>query len=425
MPDNLQEENLKLKRAVNELQILNEISAAISAFLGSEEVNHLIVQKCMKYFEAEQGAIWRLKEEEQNISPETFVREMDMEYNGLPFKIGASLAGWILKHRRPLLVNNLAEDKFFSKLTDEYSRIHCFAAVPLTIKNRIIGILSLFNKKTEEGFTRDDIRMLSIVALQSAQVIENARLYDEEKKLRELEDDQKAARHIQQTLLPDKNPSLENYDITGISNPAKMVGGDYYDYIELKQDKWGIAVADVSGKGTPAALLMASLQTCLTEQAGLNMSVSETIDKVNQVFSRFLKSKRFITMIYGLLDLKKNTFTYVNAGHNYPLIITRDGNVRQIEGSDLILGISREAIYQERELSLQKGEILLIYTDGITEATNSVGEMYGEQRLEFLLKDSQFLSAAELKKRILDSVQKFQGDAIQSDDITVVVIKHI
>ncbi|MFZ5981467.1 MAG: PP2C family protein-serine/threonine phosphatase, partial [Candidatus Zixiibacteriota bacterium] len=414
---------LKLQRAVNELKILNEISTAISATLGVEEITHLIVQKCMKHLEAEQGALWLLDQENQGMA-RTFIRVMDREFDGLPFKIGVSLAGWVTKHRQPLIIDDFTSNKTFTGLAEEYRSIRGLIAVPLTIKNRIIGILCLFNKKGNGCFTVDDARLLSIVAIQSAQTIENARLYEEEFKLRELENDLKVARHIQKTLLPNKEPNLEKYDIAGLSVPARMVGGDYYDYIEINDRQMGLTIADVSGKGTAAALLMASLQTCIRGQTGLNQSARETIAKVNQMSFKFLETGRFVTLIYGLLDMNRAVLTYINAGHNYPILVKENGDVSLIEGSDLILGIDPLAVFEEKVININPGDVILLYTDGVTEATDARGVMYGERRLSELLSACRHASAFDISQKILNEVQTYQGMTGQTDDITLIVIKH-
>lgn len=425
MAEDLKQENLKLQRAVNELRLLNEISTAISATLGVEEITHLIVQKCMKHLESEQGAIWLLDEKDNRITPKTFIRIMDREFKGMPYKIGVSLAGWITKNQQPLLVNNLQSDDRFSYLAEEYNGIRSLVAIPLTLKNRIIGLLCLFNKKLEGYFTGEDVRLLSIVAIQSAQVIENARLYDEEMKLRELENDLKVAQHIQRALLPDKVPSIENLDIAGFSLPARMVGGDYFDYIEINKDKLGLAIADVSGKGTSAALLMASLQTCLRGQSVINKNVRETISKINQMFYKFLEAGKFITLIYGILDLHEFSLSYINAGHNYPILVRKDGTALFVEGSDIILGINQQSEFEEKNLTLNPGEMILLYTDGITEATNLKGEFYGEERLINLMKVNYSLSATLLSQKILESVRLFKNGTEQDDDITLMIVKRL
>jgi len=170
--------------------------------------------------------------------------------------------------------------------------------VPLKVKDRMIGLISLFNKK-KEAFTPSDQRLLSIIAMQSAQVIERARLYEEEKKLQQMEEELKTARNIQRALLPKENPSLSDIDIAGLTLASREVGGDYYDFIDVDQNHWGIAIADVAGKGMPAALLMANVQATLRAEALAHQSPSECVAKSNSLLCRRVDVGKFVTLFYG------------------------------------------------------------------------------------------------------------------------------
>jgi sigma-B regulation protein RsbU (phosphoserine phosphatase) len=423
MVEKLDEEKERLKRAVKELSILNEIGAAISSTMGVDKMTELILKKCIQHIGAEQGAIW-LVEQKPEVDPlKTFMRVSDPIISGLPYRLGMNLVGWMLKNQKPLLINDLTKDERFKVIQKESANIRSLLAVPLTIKNKMIGILCLFNKKDNSDFTPEDQRLLAIIAIQSAQTIENARLYEEERKLLVLEEDLKTARHIQQSLLPKENPRLAGIDIAGLSIPAKQVGGDYYDFIPIDDDHLGIAIADVSGKGTPAALLMANLQACLRGQAVINRSVKDTVTKANFMLSRFMDMGKFITLFYGILNVKNKAFTYTNAGHNFPFLLDRDGNLKTLEKGGTILGVFDSTVYEEETVQLKPGDLLLLYTDGITEATNEKEEMFEEERLLKLLKDNQSLSAQPFSQKIVDEVLLFCGTTPQSDDITLVLVK--
>ncbi len=417
------DEHLELKRAVAELKILNEVSVAISGAIGVDAVTNLIVKKCVEHTGAEQGAIWLLDRMDKTAAPKTFLRVMDSDPTSIPFKVGASLTGWVTKNREPLIVNDVASDRRFVDLAGDYSGLHCLLAVPLQLKDTLVGVLCLLNKAGGQGFSSDDARLLTIVATQSAQTIENARLYDDERRLRSLEEDLRTARLIQYSLLPRENPQANHFDIAGLYEPAQMIGGDYFDFIPIDKDHLGIAIADVSGKGTSAALLMANLQSCLRGQAILNQSPKETINNINFILSRFLISGRFITLIYGVLDVRRSIFTYVNAGHCYPFL-TAKGRIVELEAGGIILGFSSDSKYSETEVPLQAGESILLYTDGITEAANASGELYGESRLLNLVRANRTLSSAELVRLIKDSVVCFQEEEPQSDDITLVALRN-
>ena len=423
MKDRLDEENLKLKRAVKELSILNEIGAAISSTIGVNKVTELIMKKCIMHIGTEQGTIW-LMSKEQEVNPlKTFVRVTDATIAGLPYRLGVNLVGWMLKNQKPLLSNNLGSDERFKGIDKESAQIRSLLAVPLTLKNKIIGIICLFNKKDNLEFTPDDQRLLSIIAIQSAQTIENARLYEEERKLLVLEEDLRTARSIQQSLLPKGNPKIPGIELVGLSMPAKEVGGDYYDFIPIDETHWGIAIADVSGKGTPAALLMSNLQACLRGQAVINQSVKDTVIKANLMLSRFMDPGKFITLFYGILNLEKKTFTYTNAGHNFPFLLDNEGKVKTLEKGGMVLGILKDAPYEEETVQLEPASLLLLFTDGITEAVNAEEEMFEEERLLAILKNNSSLSAQQLSDKIVGNVLEFCGTAPQADDITLVLMK--
>ncbi|TFH58907.1 MAG: GAF domain-containing protein, partial [Candidatus Zixiibacteriota bacterium] len=183
MMDEIREENRKLKRAIAELRILNEVSVAISGAVGVDTVTNLIVKKCVEHAGAEQGAIWLLDRLDKTAAPKTFLRIMDSDATSIPFRIGASLMGWVIKNRNPLIVNDVIGDKRFVDLACEYSDLHSLMAVPLRLKDSLIGVICLLNKTGGQEFTSDDARLLTIVASQSAQTIENARLSDDERQL--------------------------------------------------------------------------------------------------------------------------------------------------------------------------------------------------------------------------------------------------
>ncbi|MDP2961080.1 MAG: SpoIIE family protein phosphatase [candidate division Zixibacteria bacterium] len=423
MVEGLNDEIQKLRRAVEELSILNEISVAISSTMGVEKMTELILKRSTKHIRAEQGAICLVSGKNETAPLKTYVRTLNSTFHGVPYHFGMSLTGWMLKNQKPLLINDLSKDERFIGIEKESTEIKSLLAVPLKLKNKMIGVLCLFNKKDNSDFTQDDLKLLSIIGIQSVQTLENARLYEEERKLIALEEDLRTARFIQQSLLPKSNPIIEGIEIFGLSISARQVGGDYYDFIQIDDSHLGIAIADVSGKGTSAALLMANLQASLRGQALINRSVKDTVTKTNFMLSKFMDMGKFITLFYGILDLQAKTFTYTNAGHNFPFLLDRVGNLKNLEKGGIILGISDNSVYEEDTVQLKSGDLILLYTDGITEATNEKEEMFEEERLLRLLKDNQEISAQNLSQKIVDDVLSFQGTQPQGDDITLVLVK--
>jgi len=421
MKKDLEQENLELRRAVEELSVLNEISTAIGSSMKVEEITKLIISKCIKKIGVEQGAVTLLKDDQANPF-KTFVRVIDKSMEDVPYRLGVSLVGWMFKNQKPLLINDIVADQRFAGINLETAKIKSVLSVPLKAKNKLIGLLSLFNKKGQD-FSAEDLRLLSIIAMQSAQTIENARLYEEERKLLALEEDLRTAKNIQASLLPKENPQIPGIDIVGAYLPAREVGGDYFDFIPIDDRRFGIAIADVSGKGTSAALLMANLQASLRGQALVNQSVKDTVTKINFMLSRFIDRGKFITLFYGILDVKDRIFTYSNAGHDFPFLFTKDGDLRTLEKGGIILGMFENSAYEEETIQLKPGDSMLLYTDGITEATNEKDEMFEKARLLKLLKDNQDISARELSQKIIDDVLTFQGASVQGDDITLVIVR--
>jgi sigma-B regulation protein RsbU (phosphoserine phosphatase) len=295
-------------------------------------------------------------------------------------------------------------------------------SVPLELKGRLIGIINLFNK-VRGDFTSEDARLVAIIGAQCSQVIENARLYAEEVKLRRLEEDLRHANAIQQLLLPSDPPDVPGLNLAGVSHPARDVGGDYYDFIELGNNRWGIAVGDVSGKGMPAALTMANLQASVRGFANSSVSAAECVSGVNRLLCSSTNSKTFVTLFYAIYDSEKRAFTYCNAGHNPPFHFLPDGTMKELEVGGLLAGAFEFSDYDEETITLGQSECIMLFTDGVTEAANPDDDQFGEERLEASLRNHLGQEAPALIERVLDDVLKFQGTAPVADDITLVCLR--
>ena len=244
-----------------------------------------------------------------------------------------------------------------------------------------------------------------------------------------LESELDTARKIQEKLLPHKMPQFPGFEIAGTSIPSKQVGGDYFDFLDLGKGKLGIAIADVSGKGIPAALLMANLQASLHAQTLEIENVSEVSIRINNLLVRSTDANMFVTFFYGLLDRYQSTFISTNAGHNPPILLRTDKNIERLEEGGLVLGFLPDQKYEQQITTLKRGDILVLYTDGITEARTpdeeTVGEkLFGEDRLVQVIMDNASLSAREIQAAILQAVSTHTKNTPQGDDITLVVIKR-
>jgi len=427
----LEEENRRLKAAVEELSILNDIATAITSTQSLEQIIELIVKKCVKYLKVEQGAVMLLDEKDQQNPFHTMIRKQDSISNLLPYRLDAQLTGWMLKNKNPLMINNFESDtrfNFVSKqnqsLTDKNFPVKSLLSVPMLLKGKMIGLLTVFNKHTPAGFTNDDRRLLGIIAAQSAQVVENARLYHEEQAFIHLQEEMKLAYEIQVDLLPKSQPEIKGYQIAGKSVPAKEVGGDYYDFISVDDKHFAFCLGDISGKGIPAALLMANLQATLRGQTSFGKLCKDCIFFTNNMLFHSTAPSKFATLFYGILNPETNQITYCNAGHNNPYLIEADGKMRKLNIGGIIVGIMADAQYDESTIDINPGEFLVLFSDGITEAVNNAEEEFGDKRLTDIVLNNRTESVERIIDIIFREVKLFTGSPPQMDDMTVVIIKR-
>lgn len=415
----------KLKLAVKELSVLNDISTAVSTTYDLDRVIEIIVHECVNHLNVEQGAIMLLVQNETDDKFHTIIREVETETDIIPYHFGVQLSGWMVKNQKPLLINDIHRDDRFTHLSDDEFPIKSILSAPLKTKGRLIGVLNVFNKISKDGFTLNDQRILSIIASQSAQVVENARLYDEEQSLKTIEEELKIANDIQTRLLPKTNPQINGFDIAGKSVPAKEVGGDYYDFLSINQNNTVICLGDISGKGMPAALLAANLQATLRGLAQFSSSASECLNRANELLYRCTDKQMHATLFYGILNSSKNIFHFSNAGHNPPMLINSVKKVIRLTKGGTVLGFMEDFQFEEDFINLKKDDTIIIYSDGITEALNEKDEEFGEEKLLALLKKNHKATAEVLIEKVFEAVKIFVQDVKQSDDITIVVIKKV
>jgi len=420
--DALREENDQLKRAVEELSILNDLSRAIGASVDSQDIIRKIVDRSMRAVQAEQTVV-TLVDRNANEPMKTLVRAMTSSSEHPHYHLNENLLGWMHLYKKPLLSNSPDGDERFRGLKWDET-INSILCVPLMVKSELIGVVTSYNKKDPNGFTQEDQRLLAIIAGQSAQIIENARLYEEEKAYATMQEQVRLAAQIQVDLLPSTPPQLPGYDLAARSIAAQGVGGDYYDYIRVRDDRFAICLGDVSGKGLPASLLMANLQATLRGQAVLDAPVRETISRSNRLIYESTDPERFATLFYGLLDLSSNRLGFCNAGHENPILLTNNATVDRLETGGMALGVLEEFPYEEDGVPLHPGDVLVVFSDGIPDATNEFDHPFGEARLLELIAEHRQLSAAELIDRIIADVLEHEGDTPQLDDLTMVIVKR-
>ncbi len=284
----------------------------------------------------------------------TLVRTMDGRDEGTRFHLDQQLLGWMYIHKQALLIDSPSTDDRFRGVTWDPS-IRSVLCVPLMVKSSLRGVLTVYNKLGDAHFTSDDQRILAIIASQSAQILENARLLESEKALQRMQEELRVAAQIQQNLLPQSAPEIADYEIAGTSLPAQTVGGDYFDYFSIGNGRFGLALGDVSGKGLPASLLMANVQATLRGQALWVKGAAECIERANRQLYLSTSSDRFVTLFFAVLDVNEHTITYCNAGQESPILMDADGSCRRLTTGGPLLGVTENFRYEESTLPVEAG----------------------------------------------------------------------
>lgn len=311
-------------------------------------------------------------------------------------------------------------------ITQKYSDLQYLGVelvVPMQIQGETKGLIFLGARINKQNYSEADIEYVYSVGSLAIISIENKRLFLEELEKKKLEDELDIARDIQKNLLPHSIPEFNNFNVSAINVSSRQVGGDYYDMIRLDDNTVCIAIGDVSGKGVPAALLMANLQAFLKIIVRQGMALDQATAVINDLVSENTSDGKFITFFWGLLDDAGKKLTYVNAGHNPPLLV-RNGEIIKLTRGGIILGVMKTFTpYEYQEIFLEKNDVIIMFTDGVSEAMNKEGEEFSDKRLEEIAVRTSRLSSADILQEIRQEVLGFASGAVQSDDITLVVIK--
>ena len=293
-------------------------------------------------------------------------------------------------------------------------------------------MLLLGDKRSEEHYSRDDKDLLGTMAEQVGLALDYGQLARRAAREESFRKEVEIAGSVQARLFPQTLPPINGVDYTGICRPAREIGGDSFDFIALGADRLGVAVGDISGKGVAAALLMANLQALLRSHAPLRgVELCDLMSDINRLLVASIPDNRFATFFYGVLDPARQRLTYVNAGHNPPLLLRSAGDdngrssVLRLEPTGTMLGMFPDSAYEQRDVAVSPGDVLLAYSDGVCDALNASGEDYGDERLEAVVRTNAGLTAAGLQDRILDDVASFGNGVPPFDDMTLVVAKLV
>jgi serine phosphatase RsbU (regulator of sigma subunit) len=339
-------------------------------------------------------------------------------------RISRTIMNEVMENGKAVLTSDAQQDPRFASQTLVLQGIRSVLAVPLNVDERhVFGLIYADSPTVQSTFTSEHLDILTTLASVASIRVENASLLDERINRERMERELELATEIQQRFQPSAPPIVEGYEFQGISFSCYEIGGDYYDFIPRPDGRMLIALGDVSGKGTAAALLMSSLHAAMHGQIAARSSLESTISSVNSYLSENTPANRFVTLFAGELDPGTGVLRYINAGHNPPLIGRADGSVEQLSAGGLPLGIMPGAEYEVGETRLGDGEVLIVYSDGVSEANNLAEEEFGLDRLRDVLKENLKKTASAIRDKVESALSQFTGSAPANDDITLVIVK--
>ena len=345
---------------------------------------------------------------------------------GRAISVSRTIANRVIQNQESILTSDaLIDDRFKAGASVEIQQIRSLMCVPLWNNRDVIGLIYVDSRQRAGLFKLEDLRLLTHLANVAAVKIENARLFEQAVAAERMEQEIQKAAEIQNHLLPAEGPPIDGYEVFGTSLMCRAVGGDYYDYLDLEGGRVGVGLGDVAGKGMPAALLMASFQASLRALAELGMPADETITRMNRVMCKTVPDNRFVTFFFGILDPGANTLTYVNAGQTPPYLVRATGGIEQLGQSGPPLGLLDDSTYRPHTLKMDPGDILICYSDGVSEASTPDGAQFGEDRLAALVASERVRTPGEIVRVVTQAMAAHCAGRTYGDDVTLVILKRL
>jgi phosphoserine phosphatase RsbU/P len=407
-----------------ELNLLYDMISELSTIFDEAEICRVTLARAIKVINVGCGAIAMLSPEKKELTIVEIQNKKKYQFLSKPEKL-LSIARLTIEMQKEILYGEQREvpEDLISNLSNK--ELWTTMSVPIQTGDSISGALILIGKINNEVFNSGDIKLLSAIASYAGITINSNRMVEQMRVAEALQHEIKLAQNIQQSLLPRETPDISNLEIAGVCLPAADVGGDLFHFSKLQDDYWGFAVADVSGHGIGAALTMASLRSTIRSESRDNPSPNLIIKNVNSLMCGDTQDTgMYATLFCTAYNEKTKRLIYTNAGHPKPYLFqSKNQKVLALDKGGLPVGMFEGEQYENGQLQLNKGDILVIYTDGLTEARNETGEFYNENRLLEVIQKNIKKTANNLLEMILDSVKTYQGNVQQKDDITIVVLK--
>ena len=425
----LRKERDLLSAKVKALSGLIEVGMIINSAVRLDDVMKLVMEKAQGVMDAEASSVLLINEEKNVFECPVAFGEAGEKFKTIEIPIDAGIAGWVAEHQQPQLITDAYQDSRFNAQVDQETgfRTKSILAAPLIVREKLIGVAEVINRKDGEAFTEDDLLLFNAFCRQVAIAISNARVYELEIAQQRIAQQLEAAKYIQQSFLPETLPKASGgqFSVAATSIPAKSVGGDIYDFISFQNNTLGISIGDVSGKGIPAALFMARLVSDFRLFAQIDSKPDQLLASLNKAITERSRRGMFITFLYGILHPQNGTFTYANAGHLPILRLNNKNKTVELaeKSSGIPLGVAPIFPFKEESISLNEGDTIILVTDGLIEAKNKAGEEYEFERLKSLVSADFDTHPEEMLSKIVDDVLAFTADMPQHDDLTIVIAK--
>jgi sigma-B regulation protein RsbU (phosphoserine phosphatase) len=448
----------QLERSKEEIQIeetlvfdfLHGLGEAFTETIRATDLHRLIVEGASRILDAQGGALYMMERAGGKLAP-AFISKGCPPFIDVPTDVlqqaaanstalesylrlhaiapGEGIIGRVWQTRDPVLLTDLANAPELAGLRGTSLGAASVMVTPLLYGKQNMGVLALGNGPSSPSFSQSDFVVFKSIAEQSAFALYNAIIYSEANEKKRLDHDLEIARDIQRILLPSEAPVIPGFEISGINIPARHVSGDYFDYVEVDKSRLGVAIADVSGKGVPASIIMAICRSVLRSQATGNPSPADVLQKVNRQLYPDIKEDMFISMAYVILDHAQGSVILSRAGHDAPIVFDHEtGVAAPVKPPGMVVGIDSGSVFDritgDFPLALKREDCLLLYTDGVTEALDANGDEFGPERMIECVQTSAPEGAPAIITRIIDELRAFVGAQPQNDDITLIAIRR-
>jgi sigma-B regulation protein RsbU (phosphoserine phosphatase) len=407
------------------LRLISKVGVALLSSSGLDETLNQVASLVFEAVPAERCVIMLQDEEAKGEMKILVARQRGKEEKIEEVRISSNVMHEVMNNGKSVLTADAQHDPRYASQTMALLGIRSVLAVPLSVKeNDVFGIIYADSPTTEATFSEEHLDILTTLASVASIRVENAKLLDERFERERMERELELATEIQQTFQPSAPPVMDDYEFQGISFSCYEIGGDYYDFIALHDKKMMIALGDVSGKGTAAALLMSSLHAAIHAQVTARTSLYDMVKSVNQYLANNTPTNRFVTLFIAELDPETGNLNYINAGHNPPIMGRADGRVEELGSGGFPLGILLQADYEVGMVQLHSGDSLVIYSDGVSEANNLNGDEFGMERLTQVISKNIKASASGMRDKVESALSSFTQTAPANDDITLVIVKR-